>query len=315
MIRTLVVYASKYGSTKDVAYSLAMVLGPSKCISCQDYSEIYQEFELVILGGPIYSNLLLPELRGFMKSHKEWLQNRFVAFFNVGICGDEQGETLNQVISDLGKDPIWFGTLRGRLDMAKIEPEDYAAAELILKHIDQPEKRSIDLDHAEIMRAAMSLKRARDMIDSDLDVNSRRQAVEGYLRSRNTCVLATYSDLGIRATPLEYRYRDGAMYILTEGGEKMAHILMQSEVAVVVNDEYQGHSTLFGLQLRGKATILTGRSLEYDQALKDSGYDPVRMRKLPFDMSLIKVEIIEAELLSAALKKSGKTIKQRVKFV
>ncbi|OPY32465.1 MAG: Flavodoxin domain protein [Methanomassiliicoccales archaeon PtaU1.Bin124] len=312
MIRTLVVYASRYGSTEEVARDIALVLGPSKCISCHEFGPACENFEMVVLGGPIYSGEVLPELDEFVGQHHHWISSRHLAMFIVGLDGSDSPISEFCRRHDLGL--IWSGTLGGRLDLCSVSPEDYPNGERYLHSIGHRSTSVNLLVRKEGLQAAMDIKTARDLIDSDMDENSRRQAVEGYLRSRSTCVLATHSEFGIRATPLEYHYFEGAMYILTEGGEKMAHLMLRPDVSVAVNDEFKGKGSLFGLQLRGRAEIITPSSSSYDQALKDSGYDPCRLRKLPFDMCLIKIDIIEAELLSSALQRSGRAIRQRVLF-
>lgn len=315
MIRTLVVYATRYGSTEEVASKMAMVLGPSKCVSCQEFSDEYRDFEMVLLGAPIYSGKLLPEMEGFLKRNEEWLRSRHLAVFCVGLDGDNTAHVLSPLVRRFAEEVVWSSQFGGRLDIGGVKEDDRQVARELLRRLEMPPPGR-DLVHwVEVMRAAMEIKHARDLLDSDMDENSRRQAVEGYLRARNTCVLATRSELGVRATPLEYHYRDGSLFIITEGGEKMAHMVLDPDVSVVVNDHYRGRDTLFGLQMRGRATIITKRSPDYDCAMRDGGFDPARIRKLPLDMNMIKVELIDAELLSAALKKAGKTIRQRVRFL
>ena len=315
MIRTLVVYATRYGSTEEIATKMAMVLGPSKCVSCQEFSDDNKDFEMVLLGAPIYSGKLLPEMEEFLKRNDKWLRGRHLAVFCVGLDGDNTANVLSPIVRKFAEEMIWSSQFGGRLDIGDVVEADRRGSRELLQRLDMPSPGRDLVNWAEVMRAAMEIKHARDLLDSDMDENSRRQAVEGYLRARNTCVLATCSELGVRATPLEYHYRDGAMYIITEGGEKMAHLILEPNVSVVVNDHYRGRDTLFGLQMRGRAKIITKRSPDYDCALQEGGFSPAKIRKLPLDMNMIKVELIDAELLSAALLKAGKTIRQRVRFL
>jgi len=314
MIRTLIVYATRYGCTEDIASSMAMVLGPSKCVRCQEFSEKNLDFELVLLGAPIYSGKLPKEMDDFLKKNEAWLSSRHLAVFCVGLDGDNNAKVLSPIVRKFAKQTVWSSQFGGRLDMGEVEESDRQAAKELLQKLDMPTSGKDLVNMSEVARSAMEIKHARDLIDSDMDENSRRQAVEGYLRARNTCVLASHSQLGVRATALEYHYSDGALYIITEGGEKMAHLLLEPEVSVVVNDQYKGRDTLFGLQMRGRATLLTKRSPDYDRALRDGGFDPAKIRRLPLDMNMIRIDLIDAELLSAALKKNGRNIRQRVRF-
>jgi flavodoxin len=53
VLKTLVVYESKYGSTELVARKLGLVLGPSRCIRVGEFKEQDQEFDLFVIGTPV----------------------------------------------------------------------------------------------------------------------------------------------------------------------------------------------------------------------------------------------------------------------
>ena len=52
MIRTLVLYSSKYGSTSDAAKIIAFVNGPAVYCSVDEFKPEYREFDFFVLGSP-----------------------------------------------------------------------------------------------------------------------------------------------------------------------------------------------------------------------------------------------------------------------
>ena len=50
MIRTLVLYSSKYGSTRDAAKIIALIKGPAVYCSVDEFKPEYREFDLLRFG-------------------------------------------------------------------------------------------------------------------------------------------------------------------------------------------------------------------------------------------------------------------------
>jgi len=75
-------------------------------------------------------------------------------------------------------------------------------------------------DRDEVVDYALEVKRYKDGLGEKMARDELKLLAEKFLRSHNTCTLATGHAGWIRATPLEYSYQDGFIYIITEGGEK-----------------------------------------------------------------------------------------------
>ena len=60
------------------------------------------------------------------------------------------------------------------------------------------------------------------------------QEIEKFIKSHNTCALATGYDDKIRCTPIEYLYLTGMFYIISEGGEKFANIMLNKNVSLSI---------------------------------------------------------------------------------
>ena len=55
MQKTLIIYESKYGTTEKIAKYLSLVLGPAKYCKTTEFNGEYKDFNLIILGSPIYT--------------------------------------------------------------------------------------------------------------------------------------------------------------------------------------------------------------------------------------------------------------------
>jgi hypothetical protein len=141
-----------------------------------------------------------------------------------------------------------------------------------------------------------------------------KEAVEKFINDHNTCVLATGSGDRIRSTPIEYSYIDGVLYIISEGGEKFANIILNHNVSLSIFNPYSGMNDLGGLQLSGVASILELNSEEYRQVLKKKGLSYKKISNYSFYLNIIKIKLIKAEFLSTDLKSTGYPIKQVLFF-
>lgn len=83
----LVVYATRHGSTADIAWSIGNSFSDAgfkaEVKKIQTVDDV-RPYKLVIIGTPIYDNSLLPEVITFADLHRDWLNKRDVALFVVG---------------------------------------------------------------------------------------------------------------------------------------------------------------------------------------------------------------------------------------
>lgn len=54
MIKTLVIYSSKYGSTRDVARIISLITGPAIYCTVDEFKQAYIDFDFIVIGTPIY---------------------------------------------------------------------------------------------------------------------------------------------------------------------------------------------------------------------------------------------------------------------
>jgi menaquinone-dependent protoporphyrinogen IX oxidase len=91
--RTLVVYATKFGSTREIAESIAAALrshGHEVELRAADHAGDLSPFDAVVLGSPVFNQRWLPEADEFVKRNVNALARRRVWLFSVGTFGDHK---------------------------------------------------------------------------------------------------------------------------------------------------------------------------------------------------------------------------------
>jgi uncharacterized protein YhbP (UPF0306 family) len=148
----------------------------------------------------------------------------------------------------------------------------------------------------------------------DMPKEHLKSQVEAFLIAHNTCTLATASRNRVRATPIEYAYRNGCMYMLTEGGRKFANLIVNPEVSLAVYDEYESMATIAGMQISGTASMVGPEDQEFGDVLRMKGLRPSRLAALPIALTVIKVKLKRVEFLNAKFKAKGYGISQIFTF-
>src|SRR4051812_42147137 len=85
--RALIAYASKHGSTREVAERVAEVMrGDGLAVDVMPAPEVghLRGYDTIVLGGAIYAGRLHKDARSFLARHREALSVRSVAVFALG---------------------------------------------------------------------------------------------------------------------------------------------------------------------------------------------------------------------------------------
>jgi menaquinone-dependent protoporphyrinogen oxidase len=158
MTKCLVVFASRYGSTKEVAQAVADGLG-ADIANVLDHPEI-EPYDLVVLGSPIYSGTYLPAMQRFLRHNRAVLQEKKVAAFitaaadmqvQVGLTGDEDERLFTQQdfadgLAHLsGGHVIATRGFGGRLVVEKLDGPDRAALEWLYHYLMHKPLEGFDL--------------------------------------------------------------------------------------------------------------------------------------------------------------------------
>ena len=132
-MKTLIVWGSRYGSTRVIAGWIAERLGFDCLITDVKDAPDPGEFDLVILGSGIYENGFMPEVNAYIDKHIKALEDKKKVIF--GICLDTEGvfvdgkiyggwEYIMPVIKRFQNPPLHVSLLHGEINPSKLTPED-----------------------------------------------------------------------------------------------------------------------------------------------------------------------------------------------
>jgi flavodoxin len=314
MQRTLIVYESKYGSTEEIALLMAKILGPAICTKPKDFDKMPKGVDLVVIIAPIYSDALNHDVIEFINQNQDWLRERKVALYCVTMNEKMGMHVLDPIKKQLGDCVISSGGILGRLKINNLDAEDKKRIEMFSKNVGMSIQDFDGVSVDKLASKALELRREMEKYIKTPPREVLKEAVEKFINEHNTCVLATGSGDRIRSTPIEYNYIDGVMYIISEGGEKFANIILNHNVSLSIFNPYSGMHELGGLQLSGVASILELNSEEYRQVLKNKGLSYKEVSNFSFYLNIIKIKLVKAEFLSTDLKATGYPIKQVLFF-
>jgi len=129
MARVLIAYASKKGSTAEIAQAIGKELqaaGHTADVIEAGAVSSLAGYNAVVIGGPMYMGRIVGDVAKFVKRHRDGLANLPVAGFVVGLAAvskDPEGmemahTTLHAALSPL--QPVAETVFAGRLDPAKL---------------------------------------------------------------------------------------------------------------------------------------------------------------------------------------------------
>lgn len=313
IIRTVIIYESNYGITKKIASYLSMILGPATYCKTSEFKDEYIDFDLFIIGSPIYSGQFVPQIYEFVEKNQKWLKQKNVSLFSTSISPADGQENLNKLEKNLDN-VISKKTLGGTLKIDKLNKMDSQALEAFSKNLGF---NLGDMDHfklEEVVEYGMDLKEIKDDLSPNMPSSHLKKTVEEFLTAHNTCTLSTAAGGRVRATPIEYTYENGFIYLLSEGGEKFANILLNKMVSIAVYEDYTGMNNLAGMQISGQAHIVPREKPEYVEILKIKGLNPDFINKLSINLNMVKITLEKVEFLYSAFQEMGHETKQIFKF-
>lgn len=145
-----------------------------------------------------------------------------------------------------------------------------------------------------------------------MDYDSLLAHIEKFILAHNTCALATGCGDFVRCTPIEYNYKDGKFWMLSEGGLKFHGMEVNKNVCLAIYDSYKGFGQLGGMQISGIAELVEPWTDEYIDLLNFKKIAVENLKKLPVTMYLIKVTPTSIDFLCAEFKKLGYDSRQHL---
>lgn len=280
MLTTLVVHAPDRPFAADLAALAAMILGPGRVATPDALTAADRAASFVLLvddggrGAPFASSFVL--------QHADWLRGAAVGVLTSA--------TLDDAVA---------AALAARLGVP----------ELLRAAVPPPMAHRPHRVHQEALEETVgqvvALERARNARAPSMPRDALLARVEALLEKHTTCVLAVGSRLGVRAVPTEYRYEGGHVVMVTEGGEKLAHVLANGEVGVAVYEPFTSWETVAGLQLAGRARVHRPGTDDHARLAALWGLDAARLAALPVRLYVIDVTPHRADLLDATLRAEG----------
>ena len=126
----LITYATRYGSTQEVAEQVAATLRENGLeVELQPARRVQtlDDYSAVVLGTPLYIGRWLRDARRFLTQHQEALMERPVAVFSLGPTGEgeEEGEGVcgqldEQLAGFPWLEPVAVALFGGRYDPTKL---------------------------------------------------------------------------------------------------------------------------------------------------------------------------------------------------
>ncbi|MFA9398228.1 MAG: flavodoxin domain-containing protein, partial [Clostridiaceae bacterium] len=238
MVKTLLIYKSKYKATKESVKKLAKILGPARCIECNEFDKDCEKYDFYVMVSPIYYEEIDKELKDFLVKKKDFFKNKKVAALSFSMSDGFYDRYLKIYKDILGDSLVYYNNFGSVINVEKLDKTDYESLEKFYEKMSMPLKDKDTRDDLKLALSGLEIKRIKD----DLELKCKRKdilyEVEDYLRRHNTCTLCTASSIGVRGTPIEYNYFNKSLYFISEGGEKFANILLNKNVSVTLYDNY-----------------------------------------------------------------------------
>ncbi|WP_425448273.1 flavodoxin domain-containing protein [Dethiothermospora halolimnae] len=314
MKNTLIIYESKYGSTEKIVKSMAPIIGHSRYCKVDEFKEEYKEFQYVIIGSPVYKEQINKKIIEFIKNNLDWLKEKKVVIFCTCLSKECGSKYLNQLKTLLGNNLVYDEVLYGNLILDRLSKEDYNSIKKFYEKIKKPIEDVEKLNLETIIGFALDIKKIKDKDIVKAPKELIKEQAEKFIKTHNTCTLATGFNKRVRSTPIEYNYKDGHLYFITEGGEKFAHLLQNNNISISIYDQFTAMNNLGGMQILGEATIVEYKSRQYYDVLHLKKVTKEKIDKLPVMLNILKVKINKIEFTYSKFKSMGYDIKQTLDF-
>ena len=284
MYRTLIIYESKYGFTETVVKNLTFILGPAQFCKADDFRPEYKDFDFFVIGVPIYKQTVDAKIAKFITDNAPWLMEKKIALFCTCQADDPGKPYLKPFVTLLGESIVNAAEINNQYNLEKI------------------------------VGYALKVKKLQEDLNKKMPVAELKPYIDDFLRTHNTCTLSTAHLNRLRSTPMEYTYKDGYMYFITEGGKKYANLLINNHVSIASYDNLVNWSSLAGIQLSGLAELVDYGSEKYLDIIRLKKLKPEKILAMPVRINVIQVKLLKAEYLNARFKPLGYAVRQFFTF-
>ena len=137
-MNTLIIYASKTGTTEKCANQINRQLKNSKMVNILEQNEDINRYNLIIIGTPIRMGMIDKKIKKFLISNIEALKSKKVAYFIC--CGfNENWKSYykQNIPKELLDNAIIYDTFGGEIDMKNQKGLDKFIVKMVSKNIDK----------------------------------------------------------------------------------------------------------------------------------------------------------------------------------
>jgi Flavodoxin len=310
LVKTLVIYETKYGFTKEIARDAAMVLAPSYCSQVSTLTKDISKYGVVAICTPVYNDLLPQSIMEFVKENVSVLKEKKVILFCCCLEVDLGKTHLKPICELLGKAVIWQEIIGTRIEINHLDNNDYNDLKKVCEKDEISFKDNNLFIRERFLERLVKISRVIEMDSNKISAQEGIGYAEEFLKKHNTCALATGFMRGIRATPIEYTYRNGNLYLLSEGGQKFYYILQNPSVSVSIFDSFTSFEELSGMQIQGTAKVIEPGSEEYNSVINEKEIEQEILISNDIALYMIKIKIEKIEFEWSGFKKMGYDTKQ-----
>lgn len=306
----IITYETYYGITKRVANILALIIGNAKVYDIKDAPEDISLYSNVISIFAFHGYETGNKTKKYLHSLGKALEEKTLGLVGVGLTKNDINNYKGVIEKEIDKKADFTGFVEGELRINKLTEEDRITLESFLS---AHNIKFMDMGKFKVEEACEEACIIKGILESNsvkLDNVSLQKAIDDYVSGKNTCTLTCGVCEFIRSTPIEYMYYNNCFYFFTEGGMKFKGILQNPNVSICIYDEYSGMKNLKGLQISGKAELISIGSDEYKELLMKRNLSYENISKLPINLNLLKVYPMKFEFLNSDFKEAGVDTKQ-----
>ena len=137
-MKTLIIYASKTGTTEKCAKEINRQLKDSEMVNILNQNEDINKYDLIVIGTPIRMGMIDKKIKKFLINNIENLKSKKVAYFIC--CGfNENWKSYYEqnIPKDLLDTAIIYDTFGGEMDIQKQKGFDKFITKMVSKNIDK----------------------------------------------------------------------------------------------------------------------------------------------------------------------------------
>jgi len=140
-MKTLIIYASKTGTTEKCAKKIKSHLRDSKLVNIRNQRENINKYDLIIVGTPIRMGMIDRKIKKFLIDNIEVLKEKKVAYFICcGFSNNWKTYYEQNIPKDLLNNALTYDTFGGEIDMQKQRGFDKFIIKMVKKSIDKNKK-------------------------------------------------------------------------------------------------------------------------------------------------------------------------------